>query len=119
LQKTPLFAKMLIFTKMPIFSKRQFLSIFCKNANFCKSHFLSIFREKRRFFVKKITKMLIFAKKQIFAKSFGEFRGNPIRFLQKSCFSARKLIFAKNILQLFLQCPPHYPHGVRGSNHAF
>jgi hypothetical protein len=89
---------------------------FCEKRRFLqKWHFKSIFRKKYQF----SRQMPIFTKTPIFAKGFGEFRGNPIGFLQKSCFSTQKPIFAKNILQTFLQCPPHYPHGVRGLNTTF
>jgi hypothetical protein len=68
---------------------------------------------------KAVEKFAKIGKKSFFAKGFGEFRRNPIGFLQKSCFSMQKPIFAKKNFQTFSQCPPHYPHGVRGSNPAF
>jgi hypothetical protein len=81
-----------------------------------------------------LLKVRIFSKNWKAAEKFAEigkkvFRGN--RFLQKALGNFAEIqsdfcknrvflpIFAKKFLQTFPQCPPHYPHGERGSNPAF
>jgi hypothetical protein len=101
MQKTPIFAKNANFCKKT--------PIFAKNANFCKVKYFSKNRKAAEKFAKIGKK--VFLRSPIFAKGFGEFWGNLIGFLQKSCFLTQKPIFAKKIANIFAMSATISPWG--------
>jgi two-component SAPR family response regulator len=93
------------------------MPIFVKTINFCKKANFKRKSEGRGKVCKHFGKK--FFVETNFCKRLRWISRKSDWIFAKIVFFTWKPILAKQILQTFLQCLPHYPHGVRSSNPTF